>query len=59
MRILLDRTSEENGVASAASAWNGMMLVRFVAPDGHRLIREIGRVLTGFRRKPLPRVWLT
>lgn len=59
MRLLLDRAPEEDGIASGASAWNGMMLVRFAAPDGHRLIREVGRVLTGFRRKPLPRVWLT
>ena len=28
-----------------------------VAPDGYALNREVARVLTAFRAKPLPRVW--
>jgi urease accessory protein len=59
MRGLLAAAPEDDGTVSAASAWNGMMLVRFVASDGYRLIREIARVLGGFRGKPLPRVWLS
>jgi urease accessory protein len=58
MRALLAAAPEESGTISGASAWNGMMVVRFVAADGYRLIREVGRVLDGFRRKAMPRVWL-
>jgi urease accessory protein len=57
MRALLVDGPEEHGTVSAATAWNSMMIVRFIAPDGYRLNREIGRVLRGFRRKALPRVW--
>ncbi|HEX3485940.1 MAG TPA: urease accessory protein UreD [Micropepsaceae bacterium] len=59
VRALLAAAPEENGIVAGASAWRGMMLVRFVAPDGYRLIREIARVLGDFRRKALPRVWMT
>jgi urease accessory protein len=58
MRACLADAPEESGTISAASAWNGMMLVRFVAVDGYRLIREVSRILAGFRRKAMPRVWL-
>jgi urease accessory protein len=58
MRGLLADAPEEYSTISAASAWDGMMLVRFAAADGYRLTREVGRVLCGFRRKALPRVWL-
>jgi urease accessory protein len=58
MRALLADCTQDHAIVSAASAWNGMMIVRFVAPDGYRLNREIGRVLSAFRTKPLPRVWL-
>jgi urease accessory protein len=59
MRAILAGAPEDDSIASAASAWDGIMIVRFVAPDGYRLNREIVRVLGGFRRKPLPRVWLS
>jgi urease accessory protein len=58
VRALLAAAPDTDGIVSGASAWRGMMLVRFVAPDGYRLIREIARVLGEFRRKALPRVWL-
>jgi urease accessory protein len=57
MRALLADGPKEHGTVSAATAWNSMMIVRFIAPDGYRLNREIDRVLRGFRRKALPRVW--
>ncbi|HXI99862.1 MAG TPA: urease accessory protein UreD [Micropepsaceae bacterium] len=57
MRALLAEAPAESAVISAASAWNGIMIVRFIAADGYRLNCEIGRVLAGFRRKALPRVW--
>jgi urease accessory protein len=47
MRSLLAAAPPENATISAASAWNGIMIVRFIA-----------RVLTEFRGKALPRVWL-
>jgi urease accessory protein len=58
MRALLAAAPEESGTISGASAWNSMMVVRFAGADGYRLIREVSRVLAGFRRKALPRVWL-
>jgi urease accessory protein len=57
VRTLLVQPAEERGTVAAASAWNGMILVRFVASDGYRLMRQVGRVLAGFRGKPLPRSW--
>jgi len=58
MRTLLADCPEDSATVSAATAFNGMMIVRVIAPDGYRLNREIGRVLSGFRGQALPRVWL-
>lgn len=44
-------------VETAASAWNGILAVRFLAPDAHPLRRALISFLTGFRGHPLPRVW--
>jgi urease accessory protein len=41
----------------AASAWNGMLLARLVAPDGYRLGLALGRLLPVLRGCPLPPVW--
>jgi urease accessory protein len=43
--------------AAAASAWDGMMVVRLAAADGYGLIAELMRVLSAFRAAPMPRVW--
>jgi urease accessory protein len=43
--------------SGAASAWNGMLIARIVASDGYHLNLDLGRVLTGLRRSPLPPVW--
>jgi urease accessory protein len=44
---------------AAASAWNGMLLTRFLALDGYTLIADLTHVLTEFRGKPLPRLWMS
>jgi urease accessory protein len=40
------------------SAWNGLALVRLVAPDGAALRRDLIAVLTAFGNLRLPRLWL-
>lgn len=47
----------EPGCTSAASGWDGRLLVRIMAADGWPLRRQIARVLTALRDAPLPRVW--
>jgi len=42
---------------AAASAWNGMLVARFVAGDGQDLRTTLTRFLTGYRDAELPRVW--
>ena len=57
MRAVLGAPDAVTGAITAASAWNGMMVVRFVAADGYALNCELARVLEAFRGRPLPRVW--
>ncbi len=40
-----------------ASAWNGLAVVRLVAPDGATLNRDLVGVLTALSGMPLPRLW--
>lgn len=42
-----------------ASAWNGIAVVRFCAPDGAALRHDLMAVLTELRGRALPRLWLT
>jgi len=43
---------------AAASAWNGMLVARFLAPDGMTLRADLGRALAALRGgRPAPRVW--
>lgn len=42
---------------AGASAWNGLLAVRFLARDGAELRRAAIRCLEGLRGGPLPRVW--
>jgi urease accessory protein len=44
---------------AGASAWNGLLAVRFLARDGAELRRAAVPFLEGFRGCPLPRVWRT
>jgi urease accessory protein len=44
---------------SGASAWNGMLIARILAPDGASSRREVMAALSVLRDgRPLPRVWL-
>lgn len=45
------------GVQAAASAWNGLLIARFVAKDGRGLRSALITFLTGYRGSDLPRVW--
>jgi len=40
-----------------ASAWNGMLVARFAAPDPAELRRSVINFLEAFRAVPMPRVW--
>lgn len=48
----------EPAVEAGASAFDGLLAVRMVAPDGYRLRPALVRLLTHLRRRPLPRVWI-
>lgn len=50
--ILADATTE-----CGASAWNGMLLVRFVARDSQALRSDLVRFVQAFRGTPMPRSW--
>jgi urease accessory protein len=54
IRSVRDNFSGEVG----ASAWNGLAIARFVAPDGAALRRDLVAVLTALRAGPLPRLWV-
>lgn len=58
-RALLDRAGANGagGVEAGASAWNGHLALRCLAPDVSVLRRVVVRFLTGYRGAPLPRVW--
>jgi len=48
-----------NGCDAAASAWNGLLAVRFCAASIEALRAAICPFLLVFRGEPLPRVWLS
>lgn len=52
-RALLD----ESGIEAGASARDGVLALRLLAPDGRALRAALARFLTVFRGAPLPRVW--
>lgn len=54
VRAMQDSFAGEVGV----SAWNGLAVVRFVAPDGAALRRDLTGVLTALGAGPLPRLWV-
>lgn len=41
----------------AASAWNGILLVRFLASNSQELRQSLSKYLVAFRQQNLPRVW--
>jgi urease accessory protein len=54
VRAMQENFAGEVGV----SAWNGLAVVRLVAPDGAALRRDLAAVLTALDAGPLPRLWL-
>lgn len=56
-RALLDRNNDADGVDAAASAWNGKLVVRFLAANAAAMRRELMQFLRGFRGCDCPRVW--
>jgi urease accessory protein len=55
----LDAVRAALGDAEAgASAWDGLLVARVLAPSGAGLRRVVTRVLDSVRNRPLPRVWL-
>jgi urease accessory protein len=40
-----------------ASAWNGMLVARIVAPGGQALRATMIRLIEALRGRPMPRVW--
>jgi urease accessory protein len=40
-----------------ASAWNGMLVARLIAPNGQVLRADLMRLVEALRGKPMPRVW--
>ncbi|MBO0347119.1 urease accessory protein UreD [Roseibium sp. CAU 1637] len=55
-RQLLD-ASLQPGVKAGASAWNGVLSARFVAPSGRALRETLMSFLESYRDRDLPRVW--
>ena len=45
------------GIAQGASAWDGLLSIRLLAPSAAILREALGEFLTGFRRQALPQVW--
>lgn len=52
-RAVLDRAA---GMAGA-SAWNGMLVARVLARDGHALQDDLAALAEALSGRPLPRVW--
>lgn len=48
---------EATGIDGGASAWNGMLVARMVAPDGKALRDALIRLIETLRGAPMPRVW--
>jgi urease accessory protein len=42
---------------SGASAWNGMLVARLIAPTGQALRSDLIRLIERLRGAPMPRVW--
>lgn len=47
----------EAGCECGVSAWNGMLVARFLSPDPQILRADLARFLERFRGRPLPRSW--
>ncbi len=56
-RQALEACAPGSRVRAAASAWNGVLVARFVAQDGRSLRDALISFLETYRSAPLPRVW--
>ena len=56
-RQALEPCVEGGKVRAAASAWNGVLVARFVAQDGRGMRDALISFLETYRSAPLPRVW--
>jgi urease accessory protein len=54
-RAALDGAASECGV----SAWDGILLARFLSPDPQALRADVARFVTRLRGAPMPRSWQT
>jgi len=54
-----EQLASGNGCDAAASAWNGLLAVRFCAVSIEALRAALCPFLLAFRGEPLPRVWLS
>lgn len=46
-----------DGVEGGASAWDGLLVCRLLAPTGQALRTALARLIAALRPEPLPRVW--
>jgi urease accessory protein len=46
-----------HGADAGASTWNGLLMARLIAPNGHALRRALIPALQTLRQTPLPRLW--
>jgi urease accessory protein len=51
------RLAHLDGVAAGASAGDGVLILRFLAPDLASLRQALIRFLAAYREAPLPRAW--
>jgi len=58
-RGLLAGPADAGGCEAGASAWSGLLAVRWLARDIATLRRDATSFLMGFRGAPMPRVWAT
>lgn len=56
-RLAQARALLPKDIEAAASAWNGMLVARFLAPDAQPLHTALITFLTAFRGRDMPRVW--
>lgn len=56
-RLVQARALLPTDIEAAASAWNGLLVARFLAPDAQPLRAALIAFLTEFRGRAMPRVW--
>ena len=59
LEAVREQLSSVQGCDAAASAWNGLLAVRFCAVTVEKLRAAVCSFLLTFRGEPMPRVWLS